>query len=327
MKPLLRALRWFRRGLRQAAERPIVLVGLLLLELLPAAVLVMPARAALSEALDSTLWGETLRRGPDGEGLVGLVRSSAILGGPAALASAAGGRLPDSGPLATGGVAAVLAAGVVLYWLHGLASCGFLATLYPERPREQRQFAAAAAYYALPATGLSLLAGAGYLTTIWLLYDRGAAATARIFGEPSTETLSLALTWGRLALTAIGILGIKLLLDLSRLEMVERGTRNWPWVAMLSLARFLRHGPRFLPLYFVHGAALLALATVWWLLPARYWPQGWLGLGLLFAAQQLFALARLGLRLGRLAAMRLQLQDLTQRGKWAAYKIEPPGAD
>lgn len=327
MRPLLRALRWFRRGLRQAAERPLVLVGLLLLELLPAMVLVMPARAALSAALDSSLWSETLRHGPDGEGLVGLVRGSTLAGGSAALASVARGEFPVSGSLATGSLGAVVAAGVALYWLHGMASCGFLATLYSERPREQRQFAAATAYYALPATGLSLLAGAGYLTTIWLLYDRGGALVALALGEPSTETLALALTWGRLALTAIGLLGIKLLLDLSRLEMVERGTRNWPWVALLSLTRFLRHGPRFLPLYLVHGAALLALATVWWLVPGRFWPQGWLGLGLLFAAQQLFALTRLGLRLARLAAMRSQLQDLTQRGKWAAYKIEPPGAD
>lgn len=313
-------------GLGDAVARPGAVLALLTIQLVAAIALAAPLATLLSSELDHNLYGETMARGASWRWFDTVDRQHpAVLGDLGAwnaLFDERGVRLDDLAGL-SGVPLAMAVAGLAFYWLNALLHTGWLWALGgggdgggpSSRPAPARGAAAAtfagAVRFALPATLIALLAAAFYAVAYALLYV-GLGALLDGVGEASQrEWVSLGLTWMRLALVLTAFLGIKLWSDLAKAALVARAAGGGsvlaalPGALLAAAGQLLRRGPVYATAYLAIGLGTPLLAALWWVVtlplePATLWPL----LVVLVLAQQLFAGARIALRLAHLAATR-----------------------
>lgn len=315
-----------RAAVVQTAARPHLILALLTVNLLTAWMLVAPLRGLLGAELDSNLYGETMRTGVSWRWFDTVTREhpEAVGGYSAftALVSDEGVRWKDLRDL-SGTAAGVALAGLFLFWLNGVLHCAFLDSL--QQGRTAAGFGAAAARFAPPLSALAGFALLSYALVYALLYVETGRWLADLRADVDSEWLAMGMTWARLALTLVALLAIKVFYDLAKVVLVERGTWNWPWAALLALKEFLHRGGRYLVLYLLLGLGTPLLAAAWWLTGGRLVASGWLLLVLLFVLQQLFLAARISLRLAHLAATRTLFRQHQERERSAKppYKVEP----
>jgi hypothetical protein len=311
-------------GALEVAVRPHLVAVFLAANLVLAWILAAPLRGLLSAELDSNLYGDVMATGSSWRWFDTVERKH-----PEALGNrgAWGELLSDRGLTVkglrqiSGPALAVVLAGGVLFVLSSLLQCGFLAQLYPDR---RGTFAAATAHFVLPALAVTCFAALSYAATYWLLYVETGRWLADVRAGAGSERIALAMTWGRLALTLVGLLAVKLLFDLSRVVLVDRGNWNWPWAFLVACRELALRGGRYTLLYLLLGGATAVLAALWWLTLGRFAPQGWLGIAALFVAQQLFVGARIALRLTHLAAARALYLEARRLAVRPPYKVEAP---
>ncbi len=313
-----------RQGIVEAFARPQWWVVFLVANLLSAWILAAPLRGFLSQQLDDNLYGESMATGASWRWFDTTDRAFPAafgdLGAWQALLGERGVGIDDLREL-SGPAAAIAWAGVLMFWMSAVLHCGFLASLYADR---RGGAGAATVRFALPVSAFSFFALLTYAATYWLLYVETGRWLAGWSQRVDSEWLALGATWARLGLTLLGLLAVKLLFDVAKVVLVERGTWNWPWAFLVALRELARHGGRYARLYLLLGAAAPPLVALWWLAASQVKAGGWISLFLLFAAQQLFLLARIGLRLAHLAAARSLFLD--HRSREAAqrppYKVE-----
>lgn len=317
-----------RAGVAQTAARSHLLAFFLVLNLVAAWVLAAPVRGVLSAELDHNLYGETMRTGASWRWFhtVGRQHPQAALGDYSAftaLASDEGVRLADLRQL-SGAAAAAALAGLFLFWLNGVFHCAFLDSL--QEGRTTPDFGAAAVRFAPPLSALAFFALLTYALVYALFYVQTGKWLADWRQAVDSEWAALAMNWARLALTLAGLLAVKVLYDLAKVVLVERGGWNWPWAFVLALKELLQRGGRYLALYLLIGLGTPLVAGLWWLTGGRLTASGWLLLLLLFLLHQLFLAARIGLRLTHLAATRALYRELQARQRSARppYKVEAP---
>lgn len=331
-------------ALRAAVARPWVTVALVAVNLAVALVVVAPLRGPLAADLDTNLYGGAMASGTSWRWFDTFDRRHpALLGDLGAWEALFGEKgVTLEGLRKLSGVPAAAAlGGLLVFWLNGLLHTGWLAVLRaararpgpatgtapPAGPRGVSGVFAAAVRYAVPATLLAALALALYAGVYAALYVGAGRLIDRLGELSQRETVSLALTWGRLLLTAAAMLGVKLLYDLARAALVELG--GWSVVRALAAAagELVRRGAAYVALYLLLGAAAPLLVALWWLLTAPLAPQSWVGLAILFVLQQLFLGARVGLRLAHLAGTQaLFLERRTEPEPPAAAPLGAPAA-
>lgn len=315
-----------RAAWKQTFSRPHLVAVLLVVNLLCAWVLAAPLKGLLSSTLDDNLYGDAMAEGASWRWFDTVDRlephAFGNLDAWKALFTEAGIRWKDAKALA-GPPAAVALAGLLLFWVNAVLHCGFLAHLYPDR---RGGFGSATLRFALPVSAFSFFALLVYVSIYLLFY----VATGKWLEDWSlavdSEWASLAVTWTRLAVTLFFLLLAKLLFDLSKVVLVDRGTWNWPWAFLLGLRELGVRGWRYLTLYLLLGLAAPVLTIAWWVSTGWLRPQGWITLGLAFLLQQAFLSARIALRLAHLAATRalyLEARSLAEAER-PPYKVEPP---
>lgn len=297
-------------GLRAAAARPGVVVLLLLVNLLAALVLAVPVQTLLSAELDDNLHGERMEDGASWRWFHTVEREHPQAVGSyaawAALLEDEGVTREDLAQL-SGPPAALALAGLVFLLLSAVLHTGYLgalarrddggsggaATLLTEAVRH--------APGALLLGALAALAYGGWYALAFSLTHRPLAELAEAL---QSERWHLALVGLRLGVTLLGFLLLKVLFDLAKVGLVERG----PWSvggALATAGRELRHrGWAYLLLYVVLGAATVGLAVLWWVLSGPLVPETWLGFLILFVLHQIFLALRIGLRLTHLGTAR-----------------------
>lgn len=325
LRPSLRASA--RLGFAEVLKRPHIVTALLVANLIAAWILTAPLYGLLSTELDHTLYGDAMATGASWRWFDTVDRNH-----PQAFGNldAWGGLLSDGGVRwgdlrkLSGPALSFLLAGFSLFGLSALLHSGFLATL----PAERRMgFAAATAYYALPTAALTFFAAVIYVAVYGLLYVQTGKWLEDFRTSLDSEWAAMALTWTRLGLTLAVLLLVKLVFDLSRVVLVDRGNWNWPWAFLVAVRELTRRPGRYLQLYLGLGAIAPILIGIWSLTFGRFAPQGWLGLLLLFLAQQIFLGARLALRLTHLSAARqVYLEGIRLREK-PPFKVEAPDGE
>jgi hypothetical protein len=304
--------------------RPHLVAALLAVNLVAAWVLAAPLRGVLAGELDENLYGDVMAEGSSwrwfdtvdrkhGESLGNLDAWTALL-------SDEGAGWKDLRRL-SGPPLAVVLAGLALFAAGSFLQCGFLAQLYPDR---RRSFLAASAHFAPPALALAFFAALSYAAAYWLFYRQTGKWLGNLRAGAPSEWAALAMTWGRLALTAAAVLLVKVVFDLSRVVLVDRGNWNWPWAFLVACRELARRGGRYAGLYLLLGAFTPLLAALWWIGPGRLAPQGWAGIAFLFLLQQVFLGTRIALRLAHLAAARALYLDARRLAVRPPYKVEAP---
>lgn len=293
-------------ALGRTGARPRLVAALLLVNLAAALVLTVPLGALLAAELDHNLYGDAMASGASWRWFDTVDRRHpAVLGDLAAwhaLFEDEGVAWSDLAEL-SGVPAAVLAAGLALFWLNSLLHTGWLAAMLPGRRGTPRELFAEAARFALPTSLLAVLAVAGYAAVYAVVYVGGGRLLDGVGEAAQREWVSLGLTWGRLLVTLGGMLAVKLVFDLARAALVELGA--WRLLPALGIAagELVRRGPAYLALYLVIGLGTPLLAIAWWLLTLPLGPAtGWAVLLLLFVCQQVLVAGRIALRLAHLAA-------------------------
>lgn len=310
---------------KQALSRPHIVALLLAVNLLAAWVLAAPLKGLLASTLDHNLYGDLMAEGASWRWFDTVERTQPGAFGNleawSALFADQGLRWKELKTLA-GPPAALALAGLLLFWFNAVLHCGFLAHLYPDR---RGGFGAATIRFALPVSAFSFFALVVYV----LIYAVFFVLTGKWLESWSqavdSEWVALLATWARLAVTLFALLVAKLLFDLSKVVLVDRGTWNWPWAFLLGLRELGLRGRRYLALYLLLGLVAPVLTAAWWLATGWLEPQGWITLGLLFLLQQAFLAARITLRLAHLAATRslyLEARTLAEAER-PPYKVEP----
>lgn len=314
-----------RTAWKQTLARPHLVAMLLAVNLLAAWVLAAPLKGLLSATLDHNLYGDAMAEGASWRWFDTVDRLEPHAFGNLeawkALAADHGPRWKELKEFA-GPPAAVALAGLLLFWFNAVLHCGFLAHLYPDR---RGGFGAATVRFALPVSAFSFFALLVYVL-IYALFFVGTGKWLEDWSQAvDSEWTALAVVWVRLAVTLFCLLSAKLLFDLSKVVLVDRGTWNWPWAFLLGLRELGLHGWRYVALYLLLGLAAPVLSLLWWVSTGWLKPQGWITLGLLFVLQQAFLGARIALRLAHLAATRalyLEARSLAE-AKRPPYKVEP----
>lgn len=314
-----------RAGLAGVAARPHLLAAFLVVNLLAAWMLAAPLKGLLSAELDHNLYGDELRTGASWRWFHTVARQHPqALGDLSALTALAEDEGVEWKELKrfSGPASGVALAGLFLFWLNGVLHCAFLDNLRPGRTAEG--FGAAAARLAPPLSALAFFAALTY-GLIFVLYVQTGKWLKDFRIGLDSEWAAMGLTWTRLALTLAAFLVVKVLYDLAKVVLVERGSWNWPWAFLLALKELLRRGGRYLLLYLLIGLGTPLAAGLWWATGGRVTASGWLLLLLLFVLHQLFLAARIGLRLTHLAATRALYLDYQARSRSARppYKVEP----
>ncbi len=314
-----------RAAWKQSLSRPHIVAVLLAVNLLSAWVLATPLKGLLASTLDPNLYGDAMAEGASWRWFDTVARTQPDALGNLeawkALLGENGVRWKEAKALA-GPPAAIALGGLLLFWFNAVLHCGFLATLYPDR---RGGFGAATARFALPVSAFSFFALLVYALIYVLLFVLPGKWLEDWSTAVDSEWMSLAAVWARLALTIFCLLLAKLLFDLSKVVLVDRGTWNWPWAFLLGLRELGLRGWRYVALYLLLGLAAPLLAAAWWLATGWLRPQGWITLGLLFLLQQAFLGARIALRLTHLAATRalyLEARALVEAER-PPYKVEP----
>ena len=311
-------------GLLEVLVRPHLVAALLAVNLAAAWILAAPLYGLLSAELDANLYGDAMASGASWRWFDTVDRKH-----PEALGNldAWGSLLSDEGVgfaelrRLSGPPLAVVLGGVALFVLNSLCQCGWLAQLYPDR---RRTFAAATAHFAPPVLALTSFAALSYVATYWVLYRQTGKWLAGLRADAAGEWVALAMTWGRLVVTLAALLAVKLLFDLSRVALVDRGHWNWPWAFLVACRELALRGGRYTLLYLLLGLGTPLLAALWWGTAGRMAPQGWLGLGVLFLAHQAFVGARIALRMTHLAATRHVFLEARRLAVRPPYKVEAP---
>lgn len=315
-----------RAGAARTAGRPHLLAAFLVINLLTAWMLAAPLRGLLSAELDANLYGEAMRTGASWRWFdtVGRLHPQAVgdFSAFTALFTDEGVRWKELRKL-SGPATAVALAGLFLFWLNGVLHCAFLDSLREERSADS--FGAAAARFAPPLSALASFALLTYVLIYALLYVQTGKWLEDFRAGVDSEWVAMGITWARLAVTLTGLLVVKVLYDLAKVVLVERGSWNWPWAFLLALRELVRRGGRYVLLYLLIGLGTPLLAGLWGLTGGQLIASGWLLLILLFLLHQLFLAARIGLRLTQLAATRtLYLEhQARQRSAKPPYKVEP----
>lgn len=319
---------------RQVLARPHVVVSFLVLNLLAAWVLAAPLKGLLSDTLDRSQYGEVMASDSSWRWFDTVDRGQPHAFGNLdawnALFSDKGLRFKDLKALA-GPPAAIALAGLLLFWANALLHCGFLATLYPDARgpglgigAAASRFGATTARFTPPASTLAFFALLVYGLIYALFYVQTGKWLEGTTQSTDREWVALGWMWLRLGLTLLALLGAKLLFDLAKVVLVDRGTWNWPWAFLLALRELGSRGWRYLALYLLIGAGAPALTALWIWTGGRLVAGGWFSLLLLFLLQQLLLGARIALRLAHLAATRalyLEARSLHQAEK-PPFKIE-----
>ena len=296
------------RAAGQVLARPRQLAVFWLLNLVVAAVSTVPLAAVLSHHLDRNLHGEVLVRGPSWSWLDTVDRRHPeVLGGLSgveALFGPEGVGLDELSRL-SGVPLAVVAAGLVVFWLNGLLHLGWLSTLAGGRGGARGGLLSSTARFALPGTALSLGALAAYVAVYALVYVGGGRAMEPLSRAPENEWIALGLLWLRLAVTLLALLGVKLAFDLAKAWLVQRDRGNVLRAALAGTAELWRDGVRYAAAYLLVGAFATLVVALWWWLPDLGAVTGGLprsrpGLLLVFLLHQVFLVARIALRLWHL---------------------------
>lgn len=296
------------RAAGQVLARPRQLLAFWLLNLVIAAVLTVPLAGVLSETLDTNLYGEEMAEGPSWRWFdtVDRTRPEVLgdLSAVEALFGAEGLGLEELGKL-SGVPLALLAAGLVVFWLNTLLHLGWLSTLAGGRGDARGGLLACAGRFAIPGSLLALGSLAAYAGVYALVFRGGGRLLEPLSAGTENEWVALALLWTRLALTLLALLGVKLTSDLAKSWMVQRDSRNLLRAVPAALGVLGRHGLRYVLGYLLVGAVALGAVALWWSLPdlgavTGGLPQTWLGLLLVFLLHQVFLVLRIALRLWHL---------------------------
>lgn len=296
------------RAAGQVLARPRQLVAFWLVNLVTAAVLTVPLAAVASHHLDWNLHGDALARGPSWSWLdtvdrrhpevLGDLSAVEALFGPEGVGVEELGRL-------SGVPLAVLAAGLVVFWLNGLLHLGWLSTLAGGRGSARGGLLSSAARFALPGTALSLAALVAYVAVYALVYVGGGRAMEPLSRAPENEWVALGLLWLRLAVTLLALLGVKLAFDLAKAWLVQRDRADVLRAALGGVRELWHDGVRYAVAYLLVGAVAALVVALWWWLPdlgaiTGGLPQSWPGLVAVFLLHQVFLVARIALRLWHL---------------------------
>jgi hypothetical protein len=313
-----------RKGVTGTFERWHMVAGFLLANILVAWVLVAPLRGLLRGELDSNLYGDTMATGSSWTWFQTVDRKHPELFGNLQawhdLLSHRGVGLRALASL-SGPAAGAALAGLFLFWLNAVMHCGFLASFVPGE--RQRSFGAGCAHYALPASALAFFATLSYALVYGLLFVQTGRWTEGLRLAVDDERLALALTGGRLALTLAGFLAVKLIFDLAKVALVEKGNWNWLWATWLGARELARRPGGYALLYLLLGLLTLPWVGGWWLVFGRFVPESWFGLALTFVLQQLFLTGRIGLRLAHLAATQAYAATSKRSHVTPPWRVEP----
>lgn len=290
---------------RPLAEPQTILV-FLLVNLVLALVLAAPLAGLLAAELDHNLYGEEMATGPSWRWFDTVSRKHphAIgdLGPWSALFTSEGIRPADLGRL-SGPPAAILLAGLLLYFVHAMLHTGYLAA---GRWRSGEGRAAGllhrAALFAVPALGLATIAAAGYAAVYTVAYVATGPPLARLAVMSQSHSLHLLFVGLRLGLTVALLVAVKLWFDLAKAALVETGSWNLLRAAARAARELARRGWAYALLYLAIGAGTLAVTAVWLLVSDPLVPRTWIGLAIVFVLHQLFLAVRVALRLAHLGA-------------------------
>lgn len=313
----LPAILW--RAVAVPATLPGVVALFLLVNLGMALVVAAPARSLLSAELDDNLYGEAMETGASWRWFDTVERRQPRALGDAspwtALFSDEGIGLADLRAV-SGPPAALLLAGLLLFLLHAPLHVGYLAARRRGADGPRAVLAEAMAH-GLPALALALLAALAYAAVYAAVYVAPAAPLARFAAFLQGETWHLAQVWLRLALTALLLFVVKVVFDLAKLGLVERGVswgrlegaarggwrrRRLPAALALAGREAWRRGWAYAGVELALGLALVAVAALWWIASGPLVPQTWLGIVILFVLHQLVLAVRIVLRLAHLEA-------------------------
>jgi len=203
----------------------------------------------------------------------------------------------------SGPPAAILLAGLLLFFVHAMLHTGYLAA---GRWRSGEGRAAGQLHrsglFAVPALGLAVMAAAGYVAVYAVAYVATGPPLARLAVVSQSHGLHLFFIWLRLGLTLTLLLAVKLWFDLAKAALVETGSWNLPRAVARAARELARRGWAYALLYLVLGAGTLAVALVWLLVADPLVPRTWIGLAIVFVLHQVVLAVRVALRLAHLGA-------------------------
>lgn len=318
-------------ALRRPLVEPQTVLVFLLVNLLLALVLAAPLAGLLSAALDDNLYGEEMATGPSWRWFdtVGRQHPLAVgeLGPWSALFTSEGVRPGDLAGL-SGAPAAILLAGLLLFFVHAVLHTGYLAA---GRWRTGEGRAAGllhrAGLFAVPSLGLALAAAAAYVAVYAAAYVATGPPLARLAETAQSHSLHLVFVWLRLGLTAALLLAVKLWFDLAKATLVETGSWNLARAAARAARELARRGWAYALLYLAIGAGTPVLSLLWLLVADPLVPRTWIGLAIVFVLHQVFLAVRIALRLAHLGATQgllLAASELRAPAKPAAPRPPVP---
>jgi hypothetical protein len=281
------------RAFGQVLERPQHLLAFLLLNFVVAVVLVAPVQEVLSERLDHSLYGDRMATGVSWRALDTILRGRPDLLGRDGLG------LPNE---PTGVFGQTLLAGALLFWLHTVLHCGYLATLGPRAAGSRGSLFQGAARHAFGGSLLALLAAALYGLVLALVLGLGGKGVEGLVASTDRESVALGLGWLLVAVALAGLVVVKVWSDLAKSSLVRRDTKNFLLAALDGGRLLLRGGGRYVVAYLAIGVVSLVVIALWWSIPGQLSPASTTGLLALALFQQLFVAARIGLRLAHLGA-------------------------
>lgn len=298
------------RAAGQVFSRPRQVLVFWLVNLAVAAVLTVPLAAVLSDTLDRNLHSDRMADGPSWQWFDTVDRTRPeVLGDLSAVEALFGPQGVGLGELSklSGVPLAVLAAGLVVFWLNALLHLGWLSTLAGGRGGARGGLLACAGRFALPGSALALGALVAYVAVYQVIYVGGGKLLEPLAQATETEWVALGVMWARLAVTLLALLGVKLAFDLAKAWLVQRDSSNFARAALGGLGALGRNGLRYTAAYLLIGLIAALSVALWWWLPDRGaitggLPRSWLGLLLVFLIHQAFLIARIALRLWHLGA-------------------------
>lgn len=293
-------------ALRRPFAEPQTVLVFLLVNLVLALVLAAPVAGLLSAELDHNLYGDEMATGASWRWFDTVSREHphavGDLGPWSALFTSEGIRPADLARL-SGPPAAILLAGLLLFFVHAVLHTGYLAA-GRWRSREGRTAALfhRAGLFAVPALGLAVIAAAGYVAVYAAAYVATGPPLARLAEVAQSHSLHLVFVWLRLGLTAALLLAVKLWFDLAKATLVETGSWNLLRASARAARELVRRGWAYALLYLAIGAGTLAVSLLWLLVADPLVPRTWIGLAIVFVLHQVVLAIRVALRLAHLGA-------------------------